>query len=154
MTPDGGPCARTARRRARFSSEGSESCLQGNELDMSSILRHECLRHASVHGGENSVVTCREVHQVQVGDLFWALQPRKADGRLSRRGVVDKEHVIVKRCQLTESGEHISGRDLESGDSRIHEETQVGGLGDGTGRLLIHTVEPGADHLMVRMVGQ
>lgn len=85
---------------------------------MSSILRHECLRYASVHGGENSVVTCREVHQVQVGDLFWAFQPRKADGRLSRRGVVDKEHVIVKRCQLTESGEHISGRDLESGDSR------------------------------------
>ena len=118
------------------------------------ILRHERLHHAPVHGGENSVVTCCEVHQVQVGDLFWALQPRKTDGRLSRRGVVDKEHVIVKRCQLTESREHISGRDLESGDSRIHEETQVGGLGDGTGRPLIHSVELGADHLMVRMVGQ
>ena len=85
---------------------------------MSPILGRERLSHASVHGGENSVVTCCEVHQVQVGDLFWALQSREADGRLSRRGVVDKEHVIVKRCQLTESGEHISGRDLESGDSR------------------------------------
>ena len=83
-----------------------ESCLQGNELDMSSILRHECLRHASVHGGENSVVTCREVHQVQVGDLFWALQSREADGRLRRRGVVDKEYVIVKQSQAI-SGRHL-----------------------------------------------
>ena len=91
---------------------------------------------------------------MQGGDLFRALQSREADGRLGRRGVVDKEHVIVKRCQLTESGEHISGRDLESGDSRIHEKTQVCGLGDGAGRPLIHAVEPGADHLMVSMVGQ
>lgn len=80
----------------RFSFVGGESCLQGDELDRSPILGRERLSHASVHGGENSVVMCREVHQVQVGDLFWALQSRKADGRLSRGSVIDEEHVIVK----------------------------------------------------------
>jgi len=63
---------------------------------MSPILGRERLSHASVHGGENSVVMCREVHQVQVGDRFGTLQSRKDDGRLSRGSVIDEEHVIAK----------------------------------------------------------